>query len=246
MSENTPPPVDLDTDTDTADRRWWWPDWPKGLTEDAAGNLHYDRPTMSWAAAAKACVHANDAPWHGLDRLNQLVHLGIVDLTKPDMAGLVATVWRRARRVSGQLEWVAEASLPRAQTVELFKSNGFTINCQPADRPSEPVTLYRGCAAGPVYFGGDRRPVAVDVTGRPVDPSEMIVEEWDARTGVTWQAKAAVARKWLPDWRHTSAACPGTLHRATVAPEHVLAIVGTEYVVDPAGLDLAAIEAMGR
>ncbi len=38
--------------------------------------------------------------------------------------------------------------LPREAWLERFRAEGFTVEGEPADRPAEPLTLYRGCMYG--------------------------------------------------------------------------------------------------
>lgn len=61
-----------------------------------------------------------------------------LDLSRPDMAGVVADIWSSA-------EYPLRA-LSAADWVYFFQRNGYSHDGHAADRPAKPVVLYRGCA----------------------------------------------------------------------------------------------------
>ncbi|SON63397.1 hypothetical protein MSIMFI_04927 [Mycobacterium simulans] len=199
-------------------RRWTWPDWPPGLYEDSDGHHHYDRGDLD-RETFDECVRAV-GKFNGPALLDDLVSEGTLDLARPDMAGAVAAIWAA--------DEYAESALSRWRWVELFVANGFH------DRPAEPVRLYRGCVPMFIHFDASGHlvaVVAVDTFGCPLDPYGEIVESWHTTAGMAWTRDLRAARRFAR--KH----CGGQGFTATVQPDHLLAAIGSEYVVDPAGLD---------
>ncbi|ORW43108.1 hypothetical protein AWB90_18315 [Mycobacterium paraense] len=198
-------------------RRWTWPNWPAELCEDADG-FHFDGDELN-RNKFDECAHAVDSfDCPGL--LSVLVDDGSLDLGRPDMAGVVAAVWASSE--------YAESALTRARWVELFRANGFD------NRPAEPIQLFRGCTPGFQHFDAAGHLVGLDAYGQPADPYNEIVESRDVRCGMSWTTSLRAARNFA------RAHLGGEVFAATVEPEFVLAVLGSDYVVDPAGLAVVA------
>lgn len=216
-------------------RRWTWPDWPAGLYEDADG-FHHDAEHLDRAELDR-CIRAvgpDNAP--GL--LSDFHDDGVLDLARPDMSGAVAAVWAPCVH--------APSAMTVYRWVDLFCANGFTIDGNASGRPRDPVRLFRGCVPLVRYFGSGMRLVATDDRGFPLDLAEL-VEVRDTRLDIAWTSSLRAAR------RHARNCTPcgreyGQVYSATIAPEHVLAVNGADFVVDPAGLtDVTAVDiAAGR
>ncbi|BBZ39299.1 hypothetical protein [Mycobacterium conspicuum] len=214
-------------------RRWTWPDWPAGLYEDA-DNYHYDGDAMT-RNVFDECSHAvkTDAPL----LLDNLVADRTIDLAWPTMAGAVVAAWS---------SWeYAESKLDRRRWVELFRANGYTVDREHAARPHEPIALWRGCV--PAFIGINTRGnlVGVDWRGLPADPYGEIVESWYTPCSMNWTCDFSAARRFARrgpvGYREF-----GQIFAAVVEPEHLLAQVGNDYIVDPAGLSVTALSAISR
>jgi len=113
------------------------PSWQDGLfTNPDVTNLYFvngfvDRTLYDRLARDVGIVHCSKL-------LRDLTAAGQLDLADPSMSGIVAQAWTLGEPGSasciGYSEWL-----------KLFRLNGFTYLGQPAQRPSEPVTVYRGC-----------------------------------------------------------------------------------------------------
>lgn len=208
-------------------RRWRWPNYPLGLYEDHEG-FHHDAEHLDRTELDR-CIRAvgpDNAP--GL--LCDFAGDGVLDLARPDMSGVVAAVW------------AASAHAPSAMAVSLwlslFHGDGFSINGHRANRPLEPVRVFRGCVPLVRYFGSDMRLVDTDDRGCPLDPAD-VVEVRDTRLDLAWTSSLLAARRHA---RHCLPLRRGQVFAATVAPKYLLAIIGADYVVDPAGLtDVAPV-----
>ncbi len=66
--------------------------------------------------------------------------LHVAGALSPDAYGLVGSVWSMAE--------YPDRVLTRAQWLELFGEAGYRVDGEPADRPTEPLTLYRGAVLG--------------------------------------------------------------------------------------------------
>jgi hypothetical protein len=90
-----------------------------------------DRPCYDQLARDVGIVHCSKL-------LRDLTAAGQLDLGDPSMSGIVAEAWASGEPGSasciGYGEWL-----------QLFRLNGFTYLGEPAQRPGEPVTVYRGC-----------------------------------------------------------------------------------------------------
>ncbi len=205
--------------------RWTWPDWPTGLYEDTE-HFHFDGGVLTRAKfdACAAAVGERDAAV----LLDNLVSDGTLDLG-PDMAGIVAAVWAAT--------YNAETVLSRSQWVDLFHANGFSREGRRSDPPAGPLRLFRGCVPGFRYTDTDRLPVEVDDFGRPV--VDLDLETVDTRTGMSWAADVLTARSLL---RTTPAGrAHGRVFAAMIGPTKLLAIIGTEFVVDNTGLTVTEV-----
>ncbi|GAA4290896.1 hypothetical protein [Mycobacterium paraffinicum] len=214
-------------------RQWSWPGWPAGLYEDCAGYHHYedgggnlDRATFDECAAA---VGEFNRP----ALLSDLATDGVLELSRPDMAGAVAGVWSTSEH--------SETALSRSRWVELFGANGFSVDGQRAERLAEPIRLFRGCVPAFRHVDSDGRIVEVDDHGYPADPYGEVVETQDTRRGMAWTTNMRAAGRFARrgPWGQQC----GQVFAATVSPEHLLAVISVDYIVDPAGLaDVAPID----
>ncbi|ODR00336.1 hypothetical protein BST27_16835 [Mycobacterium intermedium] len=203
-------------------RRWTWPNFPPGMFEDATGYHfegaeHLDRHTLN------RCLHADP---NAAALLNDLAAEGTLDLAWPDMAGVVPQVWAASE--------FAESALCRRHWVKLFYANGFSIDGQRAEQPSEPVRLYRGTVPAVVAFDAVGHLVAIDFNGHPADPYGEIACAWHSSRGMAWTSDLCAARQYARrgPWGHEC----GQVYAADIEPEYLLARVGTDFIVDPAGL----------
>jgi hypothetical protein len=111
------------------------PHWPEELCQ-RDGYYRYDggelkRDTLDLCLSR---VVRNDGPAMLFD-----FHFGnVVDLTRPEMAGVVASVWSGAEYPQRAFD---DASIWR----ELFRVNGYSHDGHTAELPTEPVKLFRGC-----------------------------------------------------------------------------------------------------
>ncbi|WP_139043326.1 hypothetical protein [Mycobacterium lentiflavum] len=113
------------------------PTWQDGLFTNADVSNFYclngfvDRTLYNELAKDAGIVHCSKL-------LRDLTAAGQLDLADPSMTGIVAQAWALGEPGSasciGYSEWL-----------KLFRLNGFTYLGQPAQRPNEPVTVYRGC-----------------------------------------------------------------------------------------------------
>lgn len=202
----------------TRQHRWTWPHWPADLYEDSHGRFHYEGGVISRQAFGE-CVRAvgDDAP----ALLSDLVEDGTIGL---DWPGSVASVWATTRH--------APSALTTARWVALFRANGFTIDGEPASPPADPVRLFRGTVPVIRFFEAEMRLVPIDDRGGPVDPS-AVVEIRDTVRDLAWTNNMRAARqaaRWCLPGR------AGAVFTTLVEPEHLLARIGTDFVVDPAGL----------
>ncbi|MGW0158473.1 hypothetical protein ACWDUN_04025 [Mycobacterium sp. NPDC003323] len=112
---------------------WWVP----GLYLDEAGYYQFDGAPMDAELFTQACsdVGRNEGPALLLD----LYNAGAIEIW--NHPAVVVDVW-------AMCEFPATRFDPPTIWVELFEEAGFTHDGQPADRPEQPVTLYRGCHPG--------------------------------------------------------------------------------------------------
>lgn len=113
------------------------PTWQDGLfTNPDVSNFYFlngivDRTLYDQLAGDVGIVHRSKL-------LRDLTAAGQLHLADRSMSGVVAEAWALGEPGSasciGYSEWL-----------KLFRLNGFTYLGQPAQRPSEPVTVYRGC-----------------------------------------------------------------------------------------------------
>lgn len=113
------------------------PDWTEGLATDPEASKFFfvngavNRPCYDKLARDVGIVHCSKL-------LRDLTDAGQLNLADPSMSGIVAQAWASGEPGSasciGSDEWL-----------KLFRLNGFTHLGEPAQRPSEPVTVYRGC-----------------------------------------------------------------------------------------------------
>lgn len=97
---------------------------------------------VSWAAGLAVQLSAEQVSdacaavgWSRAPLLvRQLWHMDL--LTRVELAGVLPQAWRH----SGY----PERCMERPVWARLFRAGGFTVNGELADRPSRPVTLYRG------------------------------------------------------------------------------------------------------
>lgn len=213
-------------------RRWTWPDWPTGLYEDAAGH-HFDgerldRATVDQAIAALARYCAAPA------LLADLTAEGTLDLSRPDMSGVVAAAWAATS--------IPERGLSRAEWADLFRANGYNIDGQRAELPARAVRLFRGCV--PQFLHLDRRGhvVGVDQHGFSADPYGEVVDSVDTRLGMAWTTDLAAALRYADHRRHAYAITAGQVFAATVDRKHLLAVIDGAVIVDSAGLRVDKLE----
>lgn len=107
---------------------WWIP----GLYLDEAGGYRFDG-VMTGEQLETALVHVgrDDGPV----LLHDLHFAGAISIA--ENPGAVASAWTMAEFPSNLL--------PLDTWVELFEEAGYTADGEPAPRPQEPVTVYRGC-----------------------------------------------------------------------------------------------------
>lgn len=113
------------------------PTWTDGLlTDPEVSNFLFrsatvDRQCYDKLARDVGIVHCSKL-------LRDLTDAGQLDLADPTMSGIVAQTWASGEPGSasciGYDEWR-----------KLFRLNGFTYLGEPAQRPGEPVIVYRGC-----------------------------------------------------------------------------------------------------
>lgn len=204
-------------------RQWSWPGWPTGLYEDSAGYHHFDggldRATFDECAAA---VGEFNRP----ALLSDLAADGVLELSRHHMAGAVAAVWSTSAH--------SATALSRSRWVELFRASGFSVDGKRGGRLAEPVRLFRGCIPAFRHLDSDGRIVEVDDHGYPADPYGEVVETQDTRRGMAWTTDLRAARRFAR--RGPRGQQCGQVFAATIQPEHLLAVIGTDYVVDPASL----------
>lgn len=209
-----------------AQRRWVWPSWPAGLYEDSSG-YHFDGGDALDREALDTAIRALEL--NGPALLDDLVDDGSLELTRPDMAGVVAGLWAT--------DEYAESALTRSRWVALFRANGFSVDGKSADRPGEPVRLFRSCIPLVLSFDMNRRLIPTDCYGRPVVPDgDVISESWSTTRGMSWTSDGRRARRFARRYRES-------VFAATVEPAHLLAVIGDTHIVDPAGLaDVAPVD----
>ena len=191
---------------EVATRRSWWPD---GLYQDAGGYFRHRGPQLDLTNFRKysAAVGRNSAP----ALLFDLVYID-ESLDVARVPGAVADAWSSAES--------PERALESDTWTELFMRAGYTVDDRPAERPSEPVRVFRGCTADLIYD---------EVHDCDVDP----------RFGMSWTTDVEMARRFASGIRGRR---PGNVYAAVVQPEHLLAYLGpehrdeSEFVVHPAGL----------
>lgn len=215
-------------------RRWTWPDWPAGLYEDAAGH-HFDGEQLD-RATLNQCITALARYYVAPAMLFDLATEGTLDLARPDMAGVVAAAWSCTR--------IPERALPRADWVDLFRANGYSLNGRHAELPVRTPRLFRGCVPQWLHLGRNRRVVEVDPSGLPADPYAEIVESIDTRLGMAWTTRLATARRFADHRQHAYAITDGQVFATAVAPRYLLAVVGDAVIVDPAGLRVGELESI--
>ncbi|WP_204080985.1 hypothetical protein [Mycobacterium riyadhense] len=71
--------------------------------------------------------------------LHDLIFADKVDLTDPNMAGVVGSVWCGAE--------YPERCLDPYYWTDIFRDNGYINDGVLAERPMTPITLYRGCCS---------------------------------------------------------------------------------------------------
>lgn len=114
------------------------PTWTDGLLTDPDVSSFFfesgtvDRPCFDKLARDVGIVHCSKL-------VRDLTAAGQLDLADPTMSGIVAQAW-----ASGEPGSASCIGYDRWR--ELFLLNGFTYLGQPARRPREPVTVYRGCS----------------------------------------------------------------------------------------------------
>lgn len=207
-------------------RHWSFPSYPAGLYEDAV-RFHFDGDEIDRGTFDR-CIRAVGET--GPTLLSDLVDDGTIDLEQLAFAGAVASVWAATRH--------APSALTTARWVELFRANGFSVDGRRADRPAAPVRVFRGCVPMIRLFDAAMCLVDVDGCGRPLDPA-AVVEIRDTRIDLAWTSSLRSARA------HARNCIPGHVGQvfaAAVQPEHLLAVIGGEYVIDPAGLSLDTLE----
>ena len=131
-------------------RMWHWPD---GLSQDSqrryrcASKTPLDRATFDRFVRA-VNTNPNKGGGHGSDDsprlLAHFVADGLLDLSRPDMAGVVFDVWTNVN--------VPRDYLEEDDWQTLFEANGYSHVGLAAERPTEAVLLYRGCTY-PGRFG---------------------------------------------------------------------------------------------
>lgn len=126
------------------------------------------------------------------------------------------TAWREAL---APLSW-----LTRDQWLELFGAVGYCVNGRPADRPTQPLTLWRGVAQCRL----SRRMVKKHTNGAITDPAY----------GWSWTDDLQMAREYAKARAVGDLAGHAAVYRANVPPAALLAriIPEYEYVVDTAQL----------
>lgn len=214
-------------------RRWTWPDWPVGLFEDATGRHYWDGPPMDRATidqAVRALARCSAAP----AMLFDLAAEGTLNLAWPDMAGVVASAWACTN--------TPDRALTRAEWVELFRENGYSIDGWRAELPARAPRLFRGCVPQFLHLDRGGRVVGVDPYGFPDDPYGEVAETIDTRTGMAWTTDLATARRHADPRQHAYAITDGQVLAATVAPRYLLAVIDGTVIVDPAGLRLDEFE----
>jgi hypothetical protein len=208
-------------------RRWVYPDWPRQLSEGYDG-FHCESDDLN-RSEFDLCARAV-GPYNAPALLSDLVSEGSLELGRLDMAGAVAAVWSTSA--------FAESALARVRWVELLRSNGFSVDGQRADLPAEPVQLWRGCVPGFIGIDATRRLAAMDPHGNPVnryDDDPEVVEVWHSSAGMAWTASSRAAR-WFA-FRGPVGRAYGRVFTARIAPRFLLAQIGDNVIVDPAGLD---------
>lgn len=106
--------------------------WIDGLYEDENGKYRFDgQMDAEMFDAACARLGRNEAP----ALLSDLYDAGSLDLA--GHPGMVAVAWSLAEHPEGSLEQFVWD--------ELFRVAGYTYDGQPAEPPTDPVTVYRGC-----------------------------------------------------------------------------------------------------
>lgn len=120
------------------------PTWTDGLFTDSEGtNFVFTKGAVERQCYDKLSGDVEDG--HCSKLLRDLTSAGQLDLADPTMIGIVAKAWAFGEPGSasciGYDEWR-----------KLFVGNGFTCLGQHAERPTEPVTVYRGCT--PVHRFG--------------------------------------------------------------------------------------------
>lgn len=185
------------------------PYWPEGLYWDAREYYRHIGPELDLRTFRRysSALDRNEAP--GL--LFDLVYID-KSLDVARVPGALADAWSAPEypeRALGGGTWIA-----------MFEKAGYTHDGQPADRPSEPVRLFRGCTSEVIF-------------------NEDNYLEIDPRFGMSWTSDVDTARRFAAGIRGRAR---GNVYAAVVQPEHLLAYLGpqhrdeSEFIVHPAGL----------
>jgi hypothetical protein len=105
-----------------------------GVYEDVSGYTS-DRLVHRTAFDTAACRLGRV---NGPALLMDLFYSGALNLCGEDMVGVVADIWSSAEYPEDALDWFV--------WVDLFHENGYNDDGKAAAPPTDPVTLYRGCA----------------------------------------------------------------------------------------------------
>lgn len=139
------------------------------------------------------------------------------NLEGDDLRLSVITVWREAVT---PLSW-----LPPDQWRQLFAVCGYTIDGRPAERPTEPIRLYRGVAQCRL----SRRMVRKHTNDAITDPAAA----W------SWTGSLVIARRFARARARGPLAGSDAVYTIEAPPSALLAglILDDEYLVDTAQLD---------
>lgn len=212
------------TAIDTKAKRWRWPDWPEGLTEDQDGV--YSLRGEVTRIVIDACLTALP-PVEAPNLVFDIAFAQSVDLSDPAMAGIVATAWAASEQPT--------RALCRAEWVNLLRQNGYSIDGRAADRPTESVRVFRGCVREILHLDTEGKVIEFDALGRQVDPDQEMCEVRDSRLGLSWTTDLFTARRYavrgVGETRRV-----GAVYASEIAPADLLARIGDEYLVDPIAL----------
>jgi hypothetical protein len=200
-------------------QRWRRSHWPAGLYQSAHGNYRWSGTPMDMATfdECAASVGRNAEPKLLFDFVR-----GQVLKLSPATARAVVSAWSGAE--------YPERALWPAEWIRYFTRIGYTHDGQPAERPTEPVTLFRGCVPDPVVDQetGQRRA--------------------GGRFGMSWTTDLELARRFAYDGLRGRP--EGNVYTTRLEPQHLLAYLGpserdeSEFVVNPVGLRDDAIVPM--